>query len=570
MRWKKKPLSYKIFVLAAVILLLSGIAPRDWAKHKVINNDTAEYYSYLPATIIYHDLHFDFITELPEDFEGRIWVVEPEEEDFRVVKMTMGLSLLLLPFFLLAHLFALLTPFLANGYSPPYEAAVYLGNVFYAIVGLYFLRKLLLRHFTEKITTWTFIGIAFATNFFFYASLHEGLTHAMNFALITGFIYFTEKWHERPDWETSTWIGLLTGIIVLVRPSNLVVVLIFLLYRVYNTSTLNLKWKLYKTNFNKLLTITILSLLVVSPQLIYWKVITGDWFYFTYGNESFFWHDPEIIKGLFSFRKGWLLYTPLMGLTIIGMAFLWKEKRDYAILIPVFLVLNVYIIYSWWAWWYGGGFGSRPLVDYYGLFAIPLAVFLKKSFEKRLLIKRVVQGLVILFLLLNVWQSKQYKRGVLHYDGMTQQAYFRLFFAWDIPKNYNKFIDRPDYKAAIKNIDRTESYYSGKLKPREEKLFNFTRGVEPLKKQLLEMYDHPKGGFLPILKQVIMNKQEHKEAYQLVVEAAKDKIRNIIKSDSNWYGKIKKQAKEENKPVDSLLQEHVNYVFFVDYRKKQL
>lgn len=84
------------------------------------------------------------------------------------------------------------------------------------------------------------------------------------------------------------------------------------------------------------------------------------------------------------------------------------------------------------------------------------------------------------------------------------------------------------------------------------------------------MYDHPKGGFLPILKQVIMNKQEHKEAYQLVVEAAKDKIRNIIKSDSNWYGKIKKQAKEENKPVDSLLQEHVNYVFFVDYRKKQL
>ena len=570
MNLRRKSLTYKIILIAAVVLFFSGLRPKEWAGHKIINNDIAEYYAYLPAGIIYHDLSFDFVNDLPDDFEGRIWYVEPEGEGFRVVKMTMGLSILFLPFFLLGHLFALISPFAADGYTAPYEAAIYISNVFFAILGLFFLRKFLRRHFTVKIVAWTLILLVFATNIFFYSSLQAGNPHIYNFALITLFLFLNEKWHDRPRWKGAIGIGLLTGLIVLIRPSNILIIVVFLLYGIYNKTTFLSKFTFYRKNFGKLALIVLMGFLVISPQLIYWKAITGNWFYFTYGNEGFFFHDPEIIKGLFGFRKGWLIYTPLMLFSIIGMVFLAREKKNYTYAIPVFFIVNVYIIYSWWAWWYGGGFGSRPMIDSYGLMAVPLAIFLKKAFDHKLWINRGVKVLLILFLTLNIWQSMQYKRGVLHYDGMTKKAYFRLFFSWHIPANYNKFIDRPDYKAAIKNIDRTESYYSDQLKPREKKLFNFTRGEEPLKNKLLKMYDHPGNGFLPLLKEVIKNKRQHKEAYELVKKTAKDKIRDIIKNDSNWYGKIKQQAEEENQPVDSLLKEHVNYMFFVDYKKKNL
>ncbi|MCF8308467.1 MAG: hypothetical protein K9I68_05600 [Bacteroidales bacterium] len=568
MSWKNQPWSTKIVVITTIILLLVSIVPpKKWSNQKVINNDVAEYYAYLPATIIYHDLSFDFKKNLREDFSGRIWVIKPEGKDFKVIKMTMGLSILFLPFFLLGHLFALLTPFAADGYTAPYEAAISLSNVTFALLGLYFLKKLLKRHFTEKITSWTLIAIAFATNIFFYSSLHVGTSHVYNFALITLFLYLNEKWHEAPGWKQTIGIGLLTGLIVLIRPSNLIVVLVFILYGVYNKSTLLQKVHLYRINFWKLITIAIMGLLVVSPQLIYWKAITGDWIYYTYGNESFFFYDPELIKGLFSFRKGWLIYTPMMGLAIIGMFFLFREKKNYSTAIPVFFIVNIYIIYSWWAWWYGGGFGSRPMIDSYGLLAIPLALTFQQIFKRKLWLKYTAQVLMILFVALNLWQSKQYKRGILHYDGMTKEAYFRLFFSWDFPNNYKKYIDRPDYKAAHQNIDRTESYHTKNLDHQEKKLFNFVSGINQLKTKLMKMYDHRDSGYPELLAKVIKKKHKHQNAYKLVKEYAKIRIRKIITNDSNWYEKIKQQAKEENKAVDSMLKEHVNYMFFVDYKK---
>ncbi|MDZ7774829.1 MAG: hypothetical protein U5L09_04050 [Bacteroidales bacterium] len=354
----------------------------------------------------------------------------------------MGVAMLHLPFFLLAHLITLLLPFAANGYSPPYELAMYLSSIFYTLAGVYFLRKLLLKHFTEKITAWTIILVVFGTNLFFYSTLRTGTSHTYSFALITASLFFYEQWHEKNTWKTTIIIGILSGFIVLIRPTNVIIALVFILYGITNFRALKDKLSVFKAHYPKLLLILIVAFMVLFPQMVYWKWITGDWIYYSYKDEGFFFSDPELIKGLFSFRKGWLLYTPVMFFSVLGMIWLYQNQRKYMLAVPIFFLINIYIVYSWWAWWYGGSFSSRPMIDTYGLMAIPLAAFLKETIHQKKWIIVTIKTIFIALVILNLWQSKQYKRGIIHTDGMTKQSYLRSFFSWNYPKNYWK-LNRP-------------------------------------------------------------------------------------------------------------------------------
>jgi hypothetical protein len=52
------------------------------------------------------------------------------------------------------------------------------------------------------------------------------------------------------------------------------------------------------------------------------------------------------------------------------------KKIPNGIFIGSFFILISYIFSSWYSWYYGGGYGSRPFIDFYPLLAIPLGTFL--------------------------------------------------------------------------------------------------------------------------------------------------------------------------------------------------
>ncbi len=558
-------------VLLAAILLLAGFNPRRWINKKEINNDVAEYYSYLPAALIYYDLTFEFKEDIPLESRKKMWTVHNKNKGFEVIKMTMGVSILNIPFFSAGHAIALISNYTADGYSPPYQAAIFFSNLFYVILGLFFLRKLLLRHFSANTTNLTLTIISLGTNLFYYGSMHPGMSHPYSFFIITLLIYYTELWHERISFKRSVIIGLLVGMVALLRASNLIVVLLFVFYGIYNKTTLLAKIRLFTKKSHYLFVILFFFVLTISPQFIYWKLITGEWYYYTYGEEGFFFNDPEIIKGLFSFRKGWLIYTPIMIFSVTGM-FLLGELKKYLIAIPAITVITIYVIFSWWVWWYAGSFSCRPIIDYYGLLAIPLALFIEYMRSKKQWLKYLFRTALILLVALNIWQSFQYKRGVIHYDGMTKEAYFRLFFAWYPSQNYNKIIDRPIYEFALQNIERSESYYKDKLTPNEKSLFDFVKTIKPLKKKLFEKNMINKNDiYQKQLKKIIKERKRIKsKAYSVLINEAKAKIRRIIEADQNWYTIIKQEAKAKNKPVNDILNNHVEYIFDNDYPELDL
>jgi hypothetical protein len=111
-----KTVIYLIIIVASWVNFNNSI----WNKpNGVVHNDIISYYSYLPALFIHNDLSFSYVDDDPKFFAGKFYNYYTEDGR-RYQKMTLGLSVLYSPFFMLGHLTAWLSNAEMNGYSTPY------------------------------------------------------------------------------------------------------------------------------------------------------------------------------------------------------------------------------------------------------------------------------------------------------------------------------------------------------------------------------------------------------------------------------------------------------------------
>src|SRR5690606_5369041 len=161
--------------------------------------------------------------------------------------------------------------------------------------------------------------------------------------------------------------GLLTGLATLIRPSDMIIVLIPLLWGMENIRprTIMQRLKFFATHYKPVLLAAVCSVLVGSIQVIYWLYVTGEPLVYSYDDKGCYWTRPHFSDYTVSYRSGWLVYTPVMMCAFVGLiAYLWKGKNRVAII--SFFLLNYYIIAAWDVWWYGG-MGGRPMVQSYAI-----------------------------------------------------------------------------------------------------------------------------------------------------------------------------------------------------------
>lgn len=451
----KSPSVYSILVIFIVLLWVNFNIKR-WKESNVIDWDVTSYYGYLPALFIHHDLKLEFTNgkEFQYKEKHQYWP-ETAPNGGKVIKTTMGMAILYAPFFFTAHTLATLKGYETDGFSEPYEKYIHLSSLFYLIIGLIFLRKILMRFFNDWVVALTLIGVTIGTNLFFYTTTEAAMSHTYNFSLFAVFMFLSLKWHDEKKYSTSIYIGLVGGLIVLIRPVNILIFLFPLLLNVKSFQELKEKIIFFFKEWKHLLIIGLFSFLVLLPQLLYWKYITGSFFFNSYVGERFYFSNPHILEGLFSYRKGWLLYTPIMFFAIIGVFVLFKKNKNLFLPIMLFLVINLYVLFSWWAWWYGGGFGLRAMIDSYSLLAIPFAAFLQFFYEKRNKISYAIVCFIGFILLgFNLFQTAQYRSGAIHWDGMTKESYWASFGILTIKDPaYWELIRPPDYDAAREGKD---------------------------------------------------------------------------------------------------------------------
>ncbi|HEY0977377.1 MAG TPA: hypothetical protein VGE21_07890, partial [Flavobacteriales bacterium] len=369
--------------LSCALLLLLRIA--EHPRH-AIGWDVFGYYLYLPATVIHDDVALRdraWLDTLMTTYQpsSTLYQLVEGPDGSRVIKYSSGMALLYAPFFLLAHTVAPLLGHAADGLSPPYVWILTYGCLLFALSGLFVLRKVLLHYFSDSWTAGLLLLIVFGTNYL-QLTAWDGtlLTHSALFTLYAWLLLATIRWHEGPAWRWALLIGASAGWITLIRPSEGVCILIPLLW------ALPLKGRSMRSHFMHFFGAVVVFVCIAGLQTLYWKQVTGQWFFYSYDNpgEGFEFASPYWREFLFSFRKGWLLYTPVMVFALIGLAFLWKRQRQAFWGITVFLLLDLWVISSWSCWWYAGGsFSSRSMVAAYPVLAIPLGFALQAILAKR-------------------------------------------------------------------------------------------------------------------------------------------------------------------------------------------
>lgn len=451
----RHPRSFVALLFGYVVLALVTFAyyPR-WQKaytEATISWDVSGYYLYLPAFFIYKDAKqlafFDSLRThyLPTPDLQQAYL---HPSGNYVFKYSVGQALQYLPFFVLGHAYALIGDHPADGFSPPYQFAISLGSLLVAFLGLWVLRRLLLRYYGDGIVAAVLLLIVLATNYLEYATVSGAMSHNYLFTLYALLLYATHRFYERPNYVGAAAVGLLIGLAALTRPTEIMTALMPLLWGLHFPLLPSIRERLalYQQHWPKLVLAAGLTLAVGFLQLLYWRYAAGEWIVYSYQDQGFSWLRPHLLDGLFSYRAGWLIYTPIMLFALIGFVPLFRRRSPAFWMALGYVALYIYIAFAWDIWWYGGSLGQRTMVQVYPLLAFPLAAFCAWV-RRPPWLRYGFAALCAVFIYYNLWLTHQAHLGGMFYPEQMNRPYF-----WKVVGRFEK------KESDLKLLDAFEEY----------------------------------------------------------------------------------------------------------------
>ena len=462
------------FIVIATICITAICFFKDGRNYNTFYGDTLGYYLYLPSTFIYHNL--DNPGNVPAgNIDGGIaWYfdqMKPQKttRGYLLDQYTYGVALMESPFFFSAHLYAKMTGQNATGYSHLYSSFIKAGTLLYAVLGMLLVYATLRNYYTRWISLLTTIILFLCTNLFWFSVYQAGMSHIPLFFLYALTILLTIRLYRRPTALSFVALGLVTGLITLIRPSDIICLFIPLLYGIRNKQSIKERITFLRSNIKNLLLFAVVFIAPAIPQLFYWKAATGSYLYYSYGQQSFNWLHPRIIEGLFHYHNGWLPYAPVMIFSLFGI-FCYKKISEWAWCIWIVLPIYIYVIYSWYCFNYINGLGSRPMIHMYPLLSLPLAAFIDFLSGKPFFAKAIFGSLLLFFVALNISYSTQQSLNILKSEESNMAYNYQILFHTQL--RYADLVTRdfaqrqPDTATLEKTTTLLEIHYNDSLSDR--------------------------------------------------------------------------------------------------------
>ena len=393
--------------------------------HSVIWADKAGYHVYLPAALKY-GFNPDLFPENIEEKTGNGFTLDTEYGKV-LTKYTYGVALMQMPFYLLMDVLAPSLGFERNGYSPPYHWAIYLAGAFYLCFGLLFLLKFLRTKHSKLVSIATLLSLFLASNLYFYAVDESGMSHVYSFFLFSLLLYQLRRnsYLEKGTARQFLFLGLLAGLIILIRPSNAVFLPLYFVLDLNKWS--DAKLRLHRVfKLKPLVFLVVPMILILLPQMLYWNYSLGSWLGYSYGEEGFNWMQPQWLLTWFSPNNGLFLYHPFYGIVIVAMGMMvWHKKLNGIVLGLLFLLIS-YVFSSWWAWHFGCSFGARSYVEILAVFSIPLAFLMDRAVSAKTVVKWIFGLLLVSSVVFNLMVSYSYDGCVYAVGDWDWQAYAKV------------------------------------------------------------------------------------------------------------------------------------------------
>ncbi len=368
-----------------------------------VYGDGTGYYAPLRSIIFDGDFkitnEYEFYAQSASKFGGGVRTTYPLPD---YSKYTIGMGLILSPFFILGHFLGLILQVLGfnietNGLSWPYELFYCLGSISLGIAGLILSYQTARRFFSRFASLLAVIGVWFASPLTFYLCLEASMSHAVSQFLISLFLYLNivTNWLKSPRLQLL--MGLVLGLAVLVRPQDgLFLIVPVILGFFQQISSNNVRFQdIQKAFLNPIylkagLIIIGTMLLLQLPQIFVYLSQYGSVANIPYLREgadegygaSFNWGNPQIFKVLFSGFRGLLTWHPILLLGLIGLGFMVRQLPILTSSLWIAFGLQVYLIAAWWCWWQGASFGGRMFSNCSLIFILGLASLWDKFYQK--------------------------------------------------------------------------------------------------------------------------------------------------------------------------------------------
>ncbi len=379
-------------LLVMVVLFLISL---PFVTPRVAASDEIEYFSYLPSILLDGDLDFrnqyEYFCNL--DFED--CVRSRFKETFLDMRTAtglqinfgpMGTAVLWLPFYLVAHLFALVAQnfnpaFAANGVSAPYIYAVCMASVFYGWLGIYLAYCIARNYFAEWIALGAALTILFATNAVYYMYVAPAFSHAASLFASALFVYVWWRTREsRADGKLRDWfvLGASGGLMTMVREQEavfFVIPLVEIAYAMYCAARSSENFAATKKWFGGALMMSVGACVVFLPQLISYRVLNGNFLPARNVTDKFTWDGNHILDVLFSNFHGLFTWTPVVLLAVIGLFFLWRHDKFLAAVFLIAFAVETYLLGSFSTWFGGAAYGGRRFINCTVIFVVGLAAF---------------------------------------------------------------------------------------------------------------------------------------------------------------------------------------------------
>lgn len=451
--------------LVSVIITFFLVRPLNSPWHPFIAGDGLGYYSYLPAQFIYNDKDYSFYWFNRVHNENYSYSAFENPEDNLLVKhgyrkinkYYQGLSFVWMPFFFVAHYIAKVSGYAADGFSLPYQWAIGFASLLYLLIGLQYLRKLLLKLFQNELASVVVPAVIFyGTHLFTYAISANSLSHSYSFTFIVLFLYYLQCFAQDDERRTRNFLlaALFLAISISIRPlTGLIVLLIPVFIR---------EWRIFKElkfyglqRRDYLLLGLIVAVVAYVARINY--IQTGSVFSYTYSDERFYFDRPEFFNALFSFHNGLFVYVPCVLVSLGGIPFLNRRMR---FTIPLFFFGVVFLYSCWWFW----PITKRALVDFYVLPAIMLGALLNSDKAGKWIL--ALFAVCVIYFQFKSWQMS---KGILDEYATYAEVFWRNFFRIEKANMYlippSTVLDKEEHFEDFENLVNdnvsTAKKYSG-------------------------------------------------------------------------------------------------------------
>jgi hypothetical protein len=352
-------------------------------------------------------------------------------------------------------------------------------NFIVVLAGLWFLRKVLVALLDDVSAAVTLALIVLGTNYFQAATMHGVTAQVCLFTIYSLILWLNMRWHAVSSWRYSIPLGISLGAAILFYPLAGTILLVPVLWNIYDTGSLKNKWILFKVNVFQVGFSILCTLITIIPLWFFYDAFLKTFRYPGYADGALFIFGKYFWRLLFSVNDGWIAYTPVIILAFAGFWFLAAKNRNIFYGTFSFFFISILIMCSWSEYASDSYFGMYPMVAAGAVLAIPLGFLVQKATEKNIIVKIIAAAVFLFLILLNLFQTHQFNRGIIIPSRMTGQYWSAIFGRSSVAEMDRAKMD--NYEPVADSLMKDTSAYRIRL----VQLHNFEDGNVPYRDHLV-------------------------------------------------------------------------------------